>query len=214
MIDDEVRAYFRAIWEKSNSCIPGSGDSMVSSFVFLRFLCPGFASPKLFGVIDFDLTTNETRGMLLLMKVLQSILNNVQIKDPNLADMDQIREKHYPELMEDVKNLVSINPIGPPKKKKRTLFESITHSTASSPRTKTFDFEVTPQQVEEAGICLSKYICDYSPQVCHALGDPNLQQALENLVEAITERSELSDATELTDLSEVSNDWSLDLDDI
>ena len=211
MFDDEVRSYFRIIWEKSDACIPGCGDLMVSSFVFLRFLCPAFASPKLFGVIDFDLAPSETRTMMLLMKVLQSILNNVPIKDQNLVEMDEIREKHFPELVSDVQLLVSPDVINPPKKKK-SILASISSSANGKSKTKNLSFEVSPQQSEEASICLSKYICDYSPQVLQILNDDKLKAALGNLVEEITERSELSELSEVTDMSEA--EFSMDLDDI
>ncbi|WVN87921.1 uncharacterized protein L203_103118 [Cryptococcus depauperatus CBS 7841] len=78
------RALCHYIWEIVDDRFPNSRHSAIGSFIFLRFFCPAIVSPE---SVDLDVSpdTRETRrALLMVIKVVQNLANNVVFKEPHM----------------------------------------------------------------------------------------------------------------------------------
>lgn len=98
----------------------------VSSFFFLRVLCPALVSPE-----RFDIIVDDDRGRLLLLKMGKILLNiaNVQAfggKDPQLAVYNDLLESKYQEIVDFLTELGAPwpEPAGSTNRHDRTLARS------------------------------------------------------------------------------------------
>lgn len=66
-----LRIVMGRIYQEVERRFPDQGYNVVSSFIFLRFLCPSLLSPKKAGLIDLNPDRPRLRTLVLVSKLLQ-----------------------------------------------------------------------------------------------------------------------------------------------
>jgi len=109
---------------------------LYGSFLLLRFICPAIVSPRRYGLIKGEVTTQTQRALVLISKVLQSIASQVEFegeKEPYMIPANEFVKDNMPPLLaffqkladgSDVPEIVKISspPIQPKKDKKDKWF--------------------------------------------------------------------------------------------
>lgn len=73
------RTLFAFIMSETEARFPGMGRAVVGNFLFLRFFCPAIVSPIKYKVITAEqLKKTSLRGLILLTKLLQNLVNGVE----------------------------------------------------------------------------------------------------------------------------------------
>jgi hypothetical protein len=79
------------IVSRAEDSLPGNAQNILSTFVFLRFICPAITNPHIYGVLDYPPDTSSLRSLILLSKVLQ-----------NLATGTNFEKEEYMMAMNDI----------------------------------------------------------------------------------------------------------------
>jgi len=75
---------------------------LFGSFLLLRFICPAVVSPKRYGLIKNEVSTQTQRVLVLISKVLQSIASQVEFegeKEPYMIPANEFVKCNMPQLM-------------------------------------------------------------------------------------------------------------------
>ena len=105
----KVRDILHLVYRKSEETHAGSGISMVGSFLFLRFICPALLSPKAYDIIDYDISADVLRGLVLVVKILQNVVNGVEFdgtKEQYMVCMNTLVTTYHKELQSDIKYIL------------------------------------------------------------------------------------------------------------
>eukprot|EP00026_Physarum_polycephalum_P003940 Phypoly_transcript_03957.p1 GENE.Phypoly_transcript_03957~~Phypoly_transcript_03957.p1 ORF type:complete len:684 (+),score=176.74 Phypoly_transcript_03957:71-2122(+) len=73
----QLRAICQHLNAKANQFFPDNDLKVVSGFIFLRFFTPAIICPNAYGILEGDLTPNQSRTLLLVAKVLMNMANGV-----------------------------------------------------------------------------------------------------------------------------------------
>jgi len=73
----EFREICNHLQKQVASKFPGSSQSCIGGFLFLRYFCPAIVAPSAFGVISQPPNEKAQRGLTLIAKTLQNIANNI-----------------------------------------------------------------------------------------------------------------------------------------
>ena len=90
---NELKHLFHFVHETASRIFPSHPNSKylaVSSFLFLRLLCPSILSPKMFGVYDEHPEGNVSRTLTYIAKTLQNLANlaDFAVKEPHMTFMN------------------------------------------------------------------------------------------------------------------------------
>merc|ERR1712232_1243218 len=154
LFTDDVREILRIIWKQSNAHTAGRGTQMVSSFIFLRFLCAALVAPKKFGLDQFEPTPAQLRSLVLLLKIIQNIINGVQFGQTEgyLLLMNPLVDQFHSAVQVDVQALVLHRPLSDGTLPHvEVLRRSDSRSSFAPP-------------IKDSQLCISRFISDYSLQ--------------------------------------------------
>jgi hypothetical protein len=73
----EIRRITAILQKKVSAKFPGSAQSCIGGFLFLRYFCPAVVTPVAFGVLKVQPNQDAQRGLTLIAKALQNIANGV-----------------------------------------------------------------------------------------------------------------------------------------
>ena len=116
-VPEHVRQAFRVARDAAQAKFPDEPDvaySSVSSFFFLRYVCPAIVSPNAFGVFPHDVHCKlRSRALTLLAKVVQTAANLTRFGDKEafMEPLNEVVDKHTPALKRLLEDVVGDPPV-------------------------------------------------------------------------------------------------------
>jgi hypothetical protein len=190
LFDEVTRDILRLVHDQCNEEVEGTGLPMVASFVFLRFICPAIASPKVYGLSEEDVTNDQRRTLILVLKTLQNITNNVGFdsRESYLIDMNPLIAQYHQEISEDMKQLVLREAIPTPSSN-RFFVRKVLAGSFSSSSSSDIAPVTDPEERRKLHLAICRFIHDYAFQSYHLLAEQDTQKELLQLLPQLMEES-------------------------
>ncbi|KAJ6253597.1 neurofibromin [Anaeramoeba flamelloides] len=97
-----IPLYFRELcWKLFNLVskkFPNAKYIVLSSFLFLRFICPSIIVPEKMGITEKIPTKNSRNSLILISKIIQNIANRVHFKQREFAPLNPLCDEFIPKI--------------------------------------------------------------------------------------------------------------------
>ena len=162
LLPNQVRDILRLIWRCCNRHYPGTGTTIVGSFLFLRFLCPGVTFPDKQGVFTGEVNLVQRKNLVLITKIVHNVVNNVEFdgsKEQYLGSLNSLIQANHLLIREDIQQIVCNVEMDPPQKDLMSQLRARSKSSSKVDAICLFNEMTTPA---EAYMCIGRYYFDYA----------------------------------------------------
>eukprot|EP01119_Soliformovum_irregulare_P011397 TRINITY_DN2842_c0_g1_i3.p1 TRINITY_DN2842_c0_g1~~TRINITY_DN2842_c0_g1_i3.p1 ORF type:complete len:411 (+),score=100.32 TRINITY_DN2842_c0_g1_i3:115-1347(+) len=93
----EIHQICKLLQTKVAAKFPGSAQSCIGGFLFLRFFCPAIFTPVAFGMAEGTISPKAQRGLTLVTRTLQNVANNLTFgnKDLSMGFLDDFIQDNF-----------------------------------------------------------------------------------------------------------------------
>lgn len=171
----EFRQICNCLQKTVSDKFPGSAQTCIGGFLFLRFFCPAIMTPAVYGLIGTSPSPAAQRGLTLIAKTLQNVANNVAFgqKEPFMVFLNEFITVNF-NSCQDFFDEMSTIPMGVKKdrkSKRKTLAET----------EDLVDNEKKMESLEYLVTNIRKTVSKYSEEIKQKEFYPSLEEILREL---------------------------------